>query len=93
MSVVENLLKFSFFCLPGWRDFYLITVAGIFVVAALAQLWPRFASYYWLRLSLFCAWAAYGVVPTAHFVVLNGGLGRLVHARSCHKSLAFSFCL
>ena len=69
---------FSFFCLPGWRDFYLITVAGIFVVAALAQLWPRFASYYWLRLSLFCAWAAYGVVPTAHFVVLNGGLGRLV---------------
>jgi len=66
---------YSFFCLPGWRDFYLITVAGIFVVAALAQLWPRFASYYWLRLSLFCAWAAYGVVPTAHFVVLNGGLG------------------
>ena len=30
------------------------------------------------RLSLFCAWAAYGVVPTAHFVVLNGGLGRWV---------------
>ena len=53
-------------------------MAGIFIVAALAQLWPKFASYYWLRLSLFCAWAAYGVVPTAHFVVLNGGLGRFV---------------
>ena len=50
-------------------------------MAALAQLWPRFASYYWLRLSLFCAWAAYGVVPTAHFVILNGGLGRLVPDR------------
>ena len=49
------------------------------MVAALAQLWPKFASYYWLRLSLFCAWAAYGVVPTAHFVVLNGGLGRSDH--------------
>ena len=55
-------------------------MAGIFVVAALAQLWPKFASYYWLRLSLFCAWAAYGVVPTAHFVVLNGGLGRSDHS-------------
>ena len=66
---------YSFFCLPGWRDFYLVTVAGMFMVAAVVQLWPKFASFYWLRLILFCAWAAYGVVPTAHFVVLNGGLG------------------
>jgi predicted membrane channel-forming protein YqfA (hemolysin III family) len=66
---------YSFFCQPWWRDFYLLTVGGIFAVAAGAQLSPKFAQdrYATLRISLFAFWAVYGVVPTFHWVVLHGG--------------------
>jgi predicted membrane channel-forming protein YqfA (hemolysin III family) len=66
---------FSFFCMPEWRDFYLITVGFIFTFAATIQLFPKFAheSYWWLRISIFVLWGVYGLVPTAHFIYLNGG--------------------
>jgi len=79
LAVLASYLSgvyYAFWCNPGWRDFYLLTVAGMFLVAAGAQLHPKFSSeaYFRLRLSLFTGWAAYGLVPTAHWLALNGGL-------------------
>ena len=68
-------IYFAFGCHAWWRDFYLYTVGGIFALAAGAQLHPRFSqeNYAPFRIGLFVLWAAYGIIPTLHWVWLHSG--------------------
>lgn len=54
------------------RWFYLISVTLIFAVAMLVQL-PRFKINANVKMLIFVAWAAYGVVPTLHWAIAMGG--------------------
>jgi len=66
-------IYYAFWCAPFWRDFYLTTVGGLFILATMAQFFPGFAdeknSHY--RIGLFTFWAIYGIVPTVHWIFLN----------------------
>ena len=59
-----------------WRDVYLVTVVLLFGAVLAFQTTARFLSARWFyrRLLLYIGLVAYGVVPTVHWVVLNGGL-------------------
>ena len=35
-------IYYAFWCEPFWRDFYLTTVGGLFIVATMAQFFPGF---------------------------------------------------
>lgn len=89
-------IYYAFWCMPYWRDFYLLTVGGIFFVAAGAQVIPRFGSeenakY---RIGLFTLWAVYGILPTVHWVMLHEqGLSQsLVHAMLPRIVVMYSIC-
>ncbi|XP_064632146.1 progestin and adipoQ receptor family member 3-like [Lineus longissimus] len=68
-------VHYAFYCLSIWRDIYLLTVFLLCFAVLTIQLNPRyFASQWWTqRVLLFCALVAYGIIPTAHWVYLNGG--------------------
>ena len=36
-------IYYAFWCAPFWRDFYLTTVGGLFILATMAQFFPGFA--------------------------------------------------
>lgn len=57
----------------GLQRFYLVTVLAIFIVAMLLQL-PRYQVNDNIKLAVFVGWAAYGVLPTLHWVVAMGGM-------------------
>ena len=40
MATYLSGLYYAFYCEPNWRDFYLLTVGGIFVLAASIQFIP-----------------------------------------------------
>lgn len=66
-------IYYAFWCEPYWRDFYLTTVGGFFIVATMAQFIPKFgdeknANF---RIGLFTFWAIYGIIPTIHWVLLH----------------------
>lgn len=58
--------------LQEWQQFYLSTVLLIFLIAMVLQ-WPRLNVSSNLKLAVFVAWAAYGVVPTFHWTLVMGG--------------------
>lgn len=68
-------IHYAFWCHESWRNFYFITVGGIFMIAAGMQAHPKFAKeeYAHIRIGLFTVWAIYGFVPTLHYIYLSGG--------------------
>ena len=66
-------IYYAFWCTPFWRDFYLSTVGGLFIIATLAQFIPGFGDEKneKKRLGLFTFWAIYGIIPTIHWVTLH----------------------
>ena len=66
-------IYYAFWCTPFWRDFYLSTVGGLFIIATLAQFIPGFGEekHEKKRLGLFTFWAIYGIIPTIHWVTLH----------------------
>jgi len=79
MATYLSGLYYSFYCEPHWRDFYLLTVGGIFVLATSIQFIPAKTLFESeekqarFRIRLFVIWAVYGVVPTIHWVWLQDG--------------------
>lgn len=79
MATYLSGIYYAFWCEPNWRDFYLLTVGGIFVLASAVQFIP--AKYLFeseekqskFRTRLFVLWAVYGIVPTIHWVCLQQG--------------------
>lgn len=54
------------------QSFYLITITLIFVFAMALQL-PMFNVNTNVKMIVFVAWAAYGVLPTLHWTYIMGG--------------------
>ncbi|XP_051897513.1 progestin and adipoQ receptor family member 3-like isoform X1 [Pristis pectinata] len=72
---------YAFYCAEQyWRQVYLITVLAMIFVMFLTQIHPQYASQHChkLRILLFCFIAAYGVIPTIHWIFQNGGIGEPV---------------
>lgn len=59
-----------------WRQVYLVTVLAMILAVFFAQIHPLYLSKQWkqLRSLMFCCVAAYGLVPTLHWVCTTGGL-------------------
>jgi len=77
MATYLSGIYYAFWCEPDWRDFYLLTVGGIFLVATSMQLAPKkyFNSqkFHQVRVILYTLWAVYGIVPTVHWALMQGG--------------------
>ncbi|XP_013371628.1 PREDICTED: progestin and adipoQ receptor family member 3 isoform X2 [Chinchilla lanigera] len=65
------------FCFQYWRQVYLITVLAMILAVFFAQIHPNYLTQQWQRLRsiIFCSVSGYGVIPTLHWVWLNGGVG------------------
>lgn len=66
-------IYYAFWCYPDWQYFYLISVTLIFVVAMVLQA-PKLNFSSNVKMLVFVGWAAYGVIPTIHWIVKLGGL-------------------
>ncbi|ELW63929.1 Progestin and adipoQ receptor family member 3 [Tupaia chinensis] len=62
---------------PYWRQVYLITVLAMILAVFFAQIHPNYLTQQWQRLRsiIFCSVSGYGVIPTLHWIWLNGGIG------------------
>ncbi|XP_077287526.1 progestin and adipoQ receptor family member 3 [Arctopsyche grandis] len=72
LAIYTSGVYYAFWCHETLRWFYLISVTLIFAVAMLVQL-PRYKINANVKMLIFVAWAAYGVVPTLHWAVAMGG--------------------
>ncbi|XP_077877580.1 progestin and adipoQ receptor family member 3 isoform X3 [Ictidomys tridecemlineatus] len=68
---------YAFYCNNYWRQVYLITVLAMILAVFFAQIHPSYLTQQWQRLRsiIFCSVSGYGVIPTLHWVWLNGGIG------------------
>ena len=64
------VVYYSFYCLPGLRDFYLLCVTCLGVAALIPTVTPRFQKPSWtpIRAALFTALASFGFFPWIHNV-------------------------
>ncbi|CAG0896595.1 unnamed protein product [Cyprideis torosa] len=64
-------------CFPFWRTFYWLSSFSVFVITVALHQWKEFLldKYRSARIFLFVLWAAYGIVPTLHWIYLYGGIG------------------
>ncbi|XP_033862227.1 progestin and adipoQ receptor family member 3 isoform X2 [Acipenser ruthenus] len=71
---------YAFYCNDYWRQVYLITVLAMILAVFFAQIHPHYLTQQWHRLRsvIFCSVAGYGVIPTIHWVWLNGGFSALI---------------
>ncbi|RZC35238.1 progestin and adipoQ receptor family member 3, partial [Asbolus verrucosus] len=73
LAIYTSGIYYAFWCTPTLRYFYTITVTVIFVMAMALHV-PSFNVNSNVKMLVFVAWAAYGVVPTFHWAVHMGGL-------------------
>ncbi|KAL5018507.1 hypothetical protein ScPMuIL_004229 [Solemya velum] len=68
-------VHYAFYCLSIWRDLYLIIICLLSVATLVAQLHPRYSTSTFVhhRVLIYSSLVAYGIIPTAHWVYLNGG--------------------
>ncbi|KYO26555.1 progestin and adipoQ receptor family member 3 [Alligator mississippiensis] len=68
---------YAFYCNNYWRQVYLITVLAMILAVFFAQIHPSYLTQQWHRLRsvIFCSVSGYGIIPTIHWVWLNGGVG------------------
>ena len=69
-------------CFQVWRDVYLVIISCLFGVVFYLQTSVTFLAenMFQKRVMLYVALVAYGVVPSMHWVYLNGGFGaEIVH--------------
>uniref|UniRef100_A0ACB8E916 Progestin and adipoQ receptor member 3 n=1 Tax=Sphaerodactylus townsendi TaxID=933632 RepID=A0ACB8E916_9SAUR len=68
---------YAFYCNNYWRQVYLITVLAMILAVFFAQIHPSYLTQQWHRLRsviFFCV-SSYGIIPTVHWIWLNGGIG------------------
>ncbi|XP_010573775.1 PREDICTED: progestin and adipoQ receptor family member 3 isoform X2 [Haliaeetus leucocephalus] len=68
---------YAFYCNNYWRQVYLITVLAMILAVFFAQIHPSYLTQQWHRLRsiIFCSVSGYGIIPTIHWIWLNGGIG------------------
>lgn len=61
--------------LQYWRQVYLLAVLALMLAVFFAQIHPLYLSQPWrkLRSLIVCSLAAYGLLPTMHWVWISGG--------------------
>ncbi|KAG8282834.1 Progestin and adipoQ receptor member 3 [Homalodisca vitripennis] len=73
LGIYMTGVYYAYWCNKTWQTFYLTTVCAFFVIAMILQLpWLQVDDN--VKMLIFVMWAAYGVVPTAHWTVMMGGL-------------------
>lgn len=73
LGIYMTGVYYAYWCNKTWQTFYLVTVCAFFVIAMLLQLpWLKVDDN--VKMLMFVLWAAYGIVPTAHWTVMMGGL-------------------
>lgn len=85
--------NFFWFSLQNLRNFYTTTVAAIFVAAMAIQI-PSLNVTSHIKMIVFVAWAAYGILPTLHWAIEMGGFqNTMVAVISLHYWITFKiFC-
>ncbi|XP_015117098.1 progestin and adipoQ receptor family member 3 isoform X1 [Diachasma alloeum] len=73
LAIYLTGIHFSFTCYENHRFFYLITVLLIFIIAIVLQI-PQYNFSSNVKTSVLFGWAAYGILPTIHGVIIMGGL-------------------
>ncbi|XP_011432355.3 progestin and adipoQ receptor family member 3 [Magallana gigas] len=68
-------VHYAFYCLSVWRDVYFFIITILTVSTIVIQLHRKFFSHGWFRyrILIYVFLAGYGVLPTIHWVYLNGG--------------------
>ncbi|KAK7506545.1 hypothetical protein BaRGS_00002020 [Batillaria attramentaria] len=94
-------VHYAFYCLSIWRDVYFMVITVLTVCTLWFQLHPQFftSRWYYTRMAVYVGLVAYGIMPTIHWVYLNGGFSsKLVQiffpkitAMYMIGALAFSF--
>ncbi|KAM6076809.1 progestin and adipoQ receptor family member 3 isoform 2-T4 [Chlamydotis macqueenii] len=81
---------YAFYCNNYWRQVYLITVLAMVLAVFFAQIHPSYLTQQWHRLRsiIFCSVSGYGIIPTVHWVWLNGGVGASIVQ---NRRASFSF--
>ncbi|XP_028852873.1 progestin and adipoQ receptor family member 3a isoform X2 [Denticeps clupeoides] len=66
---------YAFYCNNYWRQVYLVAVLAMILTVFFAQIHPLYLSKQWhhLRSAIFFSVAAYGLIPTMHWMWLSGG--------------------
>ncbi|XP_044742305.1 progestin and adipoQ receptor family member 3 isoform X2 [Chrysoperla carnea] len=73
LSIYVSGIYYAFWCNRDAQYFYMISVSLIFIFALSLQV-PRFNVSSNVKMLVFVAWAAYGVIPTLHWTFAQGGL-------------------
>ncbi|KAK7113193.1 progestin and adipoQ receptor family member 3-like isoform X1 [Littorina saxatilis] len=68
-------VHYAFYCLSIWRDIYMMIITVLTVSTLWFQLHPHFFTSRWFhtRMAVYVGLAAYGIMPSVHWVYLNGG--------------------
>lgn len=72
----------------------MITVLAMILAVFFAQIHPSYLTQQWHRLRsiIFCSVSGYGIIPTIHWVWLNGGVGAsIVQVKKEKKAIRFPF--
>ncbi|XP_023022760.1 progestin and adipoQ receptor family member 3 [Leptinotarsa decemlineata] len=72
LAIYTSGIYYAFWCDTNWRMFYLLTVTLIFIFAMVLQV-PSLNVNANVKMLVFVAWGAYGVIPTIHWTVRMGG--------------------
>lgn len=94
LTSAPHKLAFVSLCPQYWRQVYLITVLAMILAVFFAQIHPSYLTQQWHRLRsiIFCSVSGYGIIPTIHWVWLNGGVGAsIVQVNKKNKEIRFPF--
>lgn len=69
-------IHYGFYCLSVWRDIYMVFFGLLFIAVLYWQTSPQYYSPSWFRKRtlLYLGLTIYGVLPSLHWVLLNGGV-------------------
>ncbi|XP_005097368.2 progestin and adipoQ receptor family member 3 [Aplysia californica] len=73
-------VHYAFYCLSIWRDVYMFVITILSACTLGFQLHPRFFTHAWFypRMAVYVGLVAYGIIPTVHWIVLNGGMSSVL---------------
>ncbi|KAK6187639.1 hypothetical protein SNE40_005619 [Patella caerulea] len=71
---------YAFYCMTIWRDIYILIICLLTVSTLFLQRFQDFSSKRWfrMRILIFTALAACGVIPSAHWIYLNNGFSATI---------------
>ncbi|NWZ29148.1 PAQR3 protein, partial [Asarcornis scutulata] len=84
---------YAFYCNNYWRQVYLIIMLAMILAVFFAQIHPSYLTQqcHRLRSVIFCSVSGYGIIPTVHWVGLNGGIGASIVQEFAPRVLVMYF--